>query len=121
MTETIYSNWLAGYRVLTGTYDALYNLQRSYTRVTPLGVDGTEPPTPATDYWVDYDTIDPIALCDLHREALMAVRDGAVDEWYAARCTADQIVSVEPVAPRPMLAAIMVCVDAVSGDEAVAS
>jgi len=97
MTETVYSNWLRGYRVLAGTYDALYNLQRSYTRVTPLGVDGTEPPTPDTDLWVDHDTIDPIALCDLHRAALIAVRDGLVEEWYACHTPNDATTAMATV------------------------
>jgi len=83
MTGTTYSTVYRGYRIVTATYDMLYDLNRSYTRVTRLDADGTEPPTPERDYWIDHDTTDPLELCDLHRDTLQFVREDSVTQWVA--------------------------------------
>jgi len=87
MRESTHSDWAYGCLILTSIIEIAPGVKQASTDIT-LVLQGEAP----TDTYlvveravsVRYDTIDPIALCDLHRAALVAVRDGQTRAWHKA-------------------------------------
>jgi len=87
MREATHSDWAYGCLILTSIVEIAPGVTQASTDIT-LVLPGEAP----TDTYLaveravsaQYDTIDPIALCDLHRAALVAVRDGQTHDWHTA-------------------------------------
>lgn len=87
MREATHSDWAYGCLILTSILEVTPGVKQARTDIT-LVLAGEAP----TDTYLAveravsarYATIDPIALCDLHRAALVAVRDGQTRDWHTA-------------------------------------
>jgi len=87
MRETTHSDWAYGCLILTSIIEIAPGVTQASTDITLV-----LPSEASTDTYLAvertvsarYDTIDPIALCDLHRAALVAVRDGQTRDWHTA-------------------------------------
>jgi len=87
MRKSTHSDWAYGCLVLTSIIEVAPSVQQASTDITLV-----LPSEAPTDTYlaveraisVRYDTVDPLDLCDLHRAALVAVRDGQTRAWHKA-------------------------------------